>query len=72
MSDNPVDTIEIRPGEREALSATLVTSCDGDVSVAGFFHSLGRALGGEDACNHYLKSGHYATKGGHHGLGGAN
>lgn len=49
----PTETVEIRPGVFEELSPQNIKERGQN---AGFFHSLGRALGGEEVDNCYLKA----------------
>jgi hypothetical protein len=52
-SKEDANTIEIRPNEFEVMADRNVKERGEN---AGFFHSLGRALGGEKVDNKYLKS----------------
>jgi len=52
-NNKPDSTVEIRPGEFETMSEKNVNERG---QSAGFFHSLGRALCGEEVNNKYLKS----------------
>lgn len=56
MSEETNETVEIRPGEHEAMSEALLERCDGNSETAGFFHSLGAAIGGKAVDNKYLRS----------------
>lgn len=51
-----VGTVEIRPGEFEELHPQLVQRCSENMNTAGFFHSLGRAMRGDNVNNQYLKA----------------
>lgn len=60
QKQDDIKMVEIRPNEFEAMAESNVKS-NGD--HAGFFHTLGRALGGEKVDNKYLKSdGNVTTK----------
>lgn len=48
--------VELSPGVFEPMSNNLIDRCNGNLHTAGFFHSLGRALGGESVNNRYLKT----------------
>ena len=53
MKSQSKETIEIRPNEFEEVHPNTVKAYG---EHAGFFHSLGRAIGGETVDNQYLKS----------------
>lgn len=53
MDSQSKETIEIRPNEFEEVHPNTVKAYGEN---AGFFHSLGRAIGGEKVDNKFLKS----------------
>ncbi len=52
-SDNVENTIELRPNVFESMSKHNV---ERNGKNAGFFHSLGRAIQGEEVDNEFLKT----------------
>ena len=51
--DNAENTIELRPNVYERMSKRNV---EANGKNAGFFHSLGRAIQGEEVDNEFLKA----------------